>query len=366
MNGLYKSLPKAFIAILITFLVATVSQSLQAENINENNTHKAVIITYTRIDDSSEGINEQAFNMHVKELQRKEYSILPIPEIIKKIRKNEILPNKTVGIFVNGNHRPTLNHAIENLSVNNIPFTIIYTPSLINEMNNDNIKKTSWEDIEAFESNRNIDFALKPEIKLEDINNIEDIRKGINKARLLSRMNTKIETNILIYPHEMTSQKLKQEAFNMKFDAAFGYDKGALHFKSDIYDAPQFIINANYSDVEHFQMILNALPLSIGDIIPENSALNKLPEHIGFTILDSKNKELYDLKCTLKGAEIKQEILGTARVEIRAEIPQSLEQTTLNCMMPAYSKNGEEPQWHWFSRLFTILPLPESETEAQD
>src|SRR3546814_16104016 len=68
----------------------------------------------------------------------------------------------------------------------------------------------------------------------------------------------------------------------MGYDAAFGQQSGVAHAKHDLYWLPRFPMNEHYGSVDRMLMAVNALPLPVSDIAPDD-VLIKLgqPEKIG-------------------------------------------------------------------------------------
>ncbi len=116
-------------------------------------------------------------------------------------------------------------------------------------------------------------------------------------------------------------------------------------------------MNERYGDIGRFKTAVNALPLPVSEITPENIYLNENnttdnPPAIGFT-LSGKIARINELSCFLSHeGKARVESIGDVRFEIRVETPFPAGRTRLNCTLPGAGKYAG--RWHWFGQMYYL------------
>ena len=87
----------------------------------------AVIFVYHRFgeeDHHQTSIAVEQFDQHIAELATAKYTVLPIPEILAKLKSGTALPEKTIGITIDDAFRSVYEIAYPKLREHNLPFTL--------------------------------------------------------------------------------------------------------------------------------------------------------------------------------------------------------------------------------------------------
>nr|MBC8241481.1 hypothetical protein [Alphaproteobacteria bacterium] len=87
--------PRLILLLVLMSLILPVSASYAGES--------AVVLMYHRFGDSrypTTSIQLAQFEAHIAELKSGPYTVLPVPEILRRLRVGEDLPDRTVGITI--------------------------------------------------------------------------------------------------------------------------------------------------------------------------------------------------------------------------------------------------------------------------
>ena len=89
----------------------------------------AVILMYHRFGETqfpSTNIRLEQLNAHINELKRGPYTVLPVAEIVSRIKSGKPLPDRTVGITVDDGFKSVYEEAWPRFEKANLPFTVFY------------------------------------------------------------------------------------------------------------------------------------------------------------------------------------------------------------------------------------------------
>ena len=107
----------------------------------------AVVVMYHRFGESaypSTNIKLEQFEGHLRELSKPEYSVLPIPEIVSRLKSGSPLPDRTVGISIDDAFLSVYQKAFPRLKKMGLPFTLFVATRPIDQ----NLKGyMSWDQI---------------------------------------------------------------------------------------------------------------------------------------------------------------------------------------------------------------------------
>lgn len=328
--------------VLCLFPVRATAQAIPADN------SSAVILAYHRIGEDSRpetSLRLDQFKAHIEELARGEYTVLPLPEILQKVRAFESLPEKTVAITLQGAYKSALDKAAPLLLARDMPFTIIYAGE---NSDRGDPQYAGWSDLKRLASHDLVSLAVLPSVNARIYDKEEaEMRRYINKARQRHREEFGAEPIIFVYPFGEYTSGFKNLARQAGFSAALSLNSGALYAGSDFMTIPRFSLTENFGTLERLRLIARALPLPASDIEPHNPVISEDQPLIGFTL----DKTLVEnqsgkLRCFISGqAPPHIEKIGP-RIEIRPVQDITDERTRVNCTLPA----GENT-WRWWGML---------------
>jgi peptidoglycan/xylan/chitin deacetylase (PgdA/CDA1 family) len=336
-----------FIAVFVVFSVILGFNANTIVNADEVKS-SAVIIVYHRFGESafaSTNIRMEQFKAHIAELQKKQYNVIPIPEIIKKLNSGEKLPERTVGLSIDDAHRSVYEKAWPLLREAKMPFTLFIATDVVDRQATGYM---NWNEIRKLKAaGVSIGNQTKSHKHLPFIS-IEDTKVEVDKAnsRILSELGSR--PDLFAYPYGEYNLPVREIIVNRGFKAAFTQSSGALNANFDKFSLPRFALNERYGGIDRFRLITNALPLPVSDILPRDPLILENPPAFGFTVSDTVGS-LGRLACfsSIEG-EVRLERLGR-RIEARFNSMLPRGRSRVNCTMP-----GPEKRWRWFGVQFLV------------
>jgi len=309
----------------------------------------AVVIMYHRFGESeypSTNTKLEQLDEHIAELTSGAYTVLPVAEIIEKIRQGIALPERTVGITIDDAYRSIYTQAWPKFRDAGLPITVFVATA---QVDNGSSKNLTWDQIREMTDSGLVSIGHHSVTHLHmasasqerNINEIENafqrFEKELGKRPVL-----------LAYPYGEASLDVIKLVRNARLEAAFGQHSGVIGGIGDMFYLPRFAMNEKYGDLARFRMALNARALHVSDSTPSEHLIGERnPPAIGFT-LKSKSIDTSGLACfTSHDGKAKLEHLGPARIEVRVSRPFPKGRSRLNCTL-----RGRDGRWHWLGRQF--------------
>lgn len=328
-------------ALFISLIMSSLCNSALAAS-------SAVILMYHRFAESdypTTNIDLENFEAHLAELKTAAYTVLPVSEIIKKLKAGQELPDRTVGITMDDAYRSIYTEAWPRLKAAGFPFTVFISTGHVDHGSS---RHLTWDQIREMQA-AGVDFGHHTVSHLHMPQaNSDKIKQEIDTAKERFQKELGIAPQLFAYPYGETSQETLTIVKNSGFVAAFGQHSGVIDTQSNTYYMPRFGLNEKFGGIERFRLIVNALSLPVQDMTPTDPLIDEEnPPAIGFTVTEDA-QNLDQLSCFLshEGQRADIAILGP-RVEIRAKSPMPVGRTRLNCTMP--TKQG---RWRWYGHQF--------------
>lgn len=309
----------------------------------------AVVFVYQRIGEDSmprSSISNDQFRAHINELKAGGYKVLPLPKIIEAIRAGEPLPQNTVAITFDGAYTSTLNNALPVLKDAGLPYTVF----VATDMADGAPSHAGWDQLKSLNRDGLASFGIMPSAYAHMVGQTPAQNAAlVNKAMTRFKQEMGEEPLFFAYPYGEYSAAVKKLLGDYAFKAAFALQSGVLHGKSDFLALPRFIMTDNYGDLDRFRLTANALPLPVGDVIPEDMVLKENPPMVGFTVTPELGS-LSKLSCFASGiGKLELARPGSGRIEIRLTDPLQERRTRINCTLPDNTVIPGRPQsWRWF------------------
>jgi peptidoglycan/xylan/chitin deacetylase (PgdA/CDA1 family) len=338
-------LPRALLAFILSIvaLAGTAGSTWAAQS--------AVVFMYHRFGENSyptTNIRLDQFDAHLEQLANGRYTVLPVPEILRRTRAGEALPDRTIGITIDDAYLSVYQHAWPRLRAAGLPFTLFVATDPIDRgiggyMN--------WAQIrELAEAGVTIgsQTATHPHMPAVPMARSRDELR-ISNERFTAELGAM--PRLFAYPYGETSTALMALVRDTGFDAAFGQHSGVVHAGEDRYYLPRFALNEQFGDRARFVLGAGALPLPVTDVTPADPLLRSGLPAFGFTV-DETVGDLAGLACYASGqGRARLERLGDRRIEVRLEEALPNGRARINCTMP-----GPENRWRWYGRQFYVMP----------
>jgi peptidoglycan/xylan/chitin deacetylase (PgdA/CDA1 family) len=331
-----------FILVLYLFIFSEIALAASS----------SVIIMYHRFGESeypSTNIRLEQLDAHIKELKSGPYTVLPVIDIIEKLKAKESLPDRTVGITIDDAYRSTYTEAWPRLKAAGLPFTVFISTAHVDNGSN---RHLTWDLIREMHAT-GVDFGHHTVSHLHMPQaSTTTIEQELIIANQRFEKELDLKPKLFAYPYGEASSTVQNIIKSNGFTAAFGQHSGVVDIAGDFSYLPRFSLNEKFSSMSRFRIIANALSIPVQDMTPNDPVINiNNPPAIGFTVsgeLGSLNADLSRMSCFLshddRGTQLS--ILGP-RIEIRSQKPMPIGRTRLNCTMP--SKQG---RWRWFGYQF--------------
>jgi len=279
-----------------------------------------VVISYESF--NNKDFNIKTINDHINILTKNKYFIFSTNNIINLLNNSESLPDYSVAIVISSNNKQIIDSIWPILSKASLAFTLFIDPYLINR------DKTymSWDDINILKNN-GIEIGIRSSSK-NIINNMNLYKNKLN-----------IDPVSYLYKEGIWSKKVIEILANNNIKIAFTDNSGPISKNMEKYKLSRFNVSGKFSNTERLKTVLDALPLEVTDILPQENTIIDNPPLYGFTLTDEKNIPQCYTNNKNKADVI---IINKNRVEVRTKFF-SGSKARINCV----SKNANNRLlWH--------------------
>ncbi len=310
----------------------------------------AVVVMYHRFGDDrypTTNIRLQQFEAHLSELKSGKYAILPLPEIIRRLRHGDALPDRTVGITVDDAFLTVYENAWPRFRDAGIPFTLFASTEPIDQGKPDYM---TWDQVrEMVEGGVTIGHHSAAHLSFVRIGP-QGVEEQIRKAS--ARLKTELGQvpEIIAYPYGEVGAAEQAIVKDAGFAAAFGQHSGAFDTSADFLYLPRFAFNETLGNIKRFKLAVNTLPLPVTDLTPADPRIGvENPLLLGFTVMEGiKNLGAINCFASHEG-KVETIRLGESRIEVRLTKPLPRGRSRVNCTLPAGGG-----RWRWFGRQFFV------------
>jgi peptidoglycan/xylan/chitin deacetylase (PgdA/CDA1 family) len=307
----------------------------------------AVILMYHRFGESGHAQTNttiEQFEWHLTELKNSKYTVLPIPEILRKLKAGTSLPERTIGISIDDAFLSVFTEAFPRLKQHGLPFTLFIATQPVDRKLRDYM---NWDQVrELRDAGVTIGSQTHTHLHMAR-RGPTDSRKDVEAAneRFVEELGQ--APKLMAYPYGEAGLASMTVVRDLGFEFAFGQHSGVLHKNSPPYFLPRFAFNEIYGSEARFRLVSNALPLPVHEVAPRDPIVAENPPAFGFTI-DSSITELSQLNCYhSQQGKVVLERLGSHRIEVRFPRAFDTGRSRLNCTLP-----GPENRWRWYGRQF--------------
>lgn len=318
----------------------------------------AVVFMYHRFGENaypSTNIRLSQFEDHIAELRSGKYAVLPVPDIVARLRAKQPLPDRAIGLTVDDAFLTVYTEAWPRLRAAGLPFTLFVSTDPVD---NRTVGMMSWDQIrELARAGVTIGAHSASHLHMPDRDAATN-RAEIEKSNARFKAELGAVPALFAYPFGEMSRAIGTLVAEVGgYVAAFGQHSGVIHTTSNILYLPRFALNEHYGNLDRFRLASNALPLPVTDLTPADPLLSARnnPPAVGFTADDDVARRIGQLACYASHeGRARVERLGERRIEVRMAKPFPPGRGRLNCTMP-----GPENRWRWFGLQFYV-PKPSS------
>ena len=311
----------------------------------------ASILMYHRFgeqDYPSTNIRMEQFREHLEELKKDKYTVLPLGEIVDKLKSGAVLPDRSVAITIDDAYLSVYENAWPLLKEAGFPFTIFVSTDNLDQkmpafMNWAQLKEMA--DQGVYVGHHTASHAHLPRLSADKL------KEEIERASESFKKNLGFVPGLFAYPYGEYGSDIKDYIERAGFKAAFGQQSGVAYAQHDLFALPRFALNENYGSIGRLRLAANAMPLRVRNIMPTDNILRQNPPAFGFSLAEDypNLKQLSCYSSNQSGGTVPNQRLGQDRIEIRLTKAYAPGRGRINCTLP-----GPEGRYRWFGTLFYI------------
>ncbi len=313
----------------------------------------AVILIYHRFGDErypATNIRVDQFDAHIAEFTSGKYHVLPLSEIISAFASGKPLPDRAVAITIDDAFRSVYDVAWPRLRKAKLPFTLFVATRPVEQGLPDFM---TWDQIrELRDGGATIGAHSDTHLHMADQTAATNRAEIAKSTEILEReLGTK--PTLFAYPFGEASAAVMAVVKKSGYQAAFGQQSGVADRSLPRFYLPRFPLNETYGTLERLRVALNALPLTVEDVTPQDPLVrpDANPPVFGFTLGKSVG-DASRLTCyNSSGGQMQVQHIGPRRIEIRFSDPFPKGRSRVNCTLP-----GPGGRWQWYGTQFYVKP----------
>ncbi|UTF61642.1 polysaccharide deacetylase family protein [Gilvimarinus sp. DA14] len=245
----------------------------------------AVILQYHHISETTPAATStkpELFAQHLEYLDKRNFTVLALPELLKRLRNGEALNEKVAAITFDDGYDSVFRTALPLLKKYDYPFTVFVNSALVGSSG-----YASWEQLKLMQDSgatiANHTATHPHMVRLE---------KGETQKQWRERMRDEIESSqqiieealggsekYLAYPYGEYSAPLLALVEGMGY-VGFAQHSGAVGPDSDFLALPRFPMGSSYGNMDTFPDKVMSQPLPLANRILRDDSNNKLDEPI--------------------------------------------------------------------------------------
>ena len=286
------------------------------------------------------------FEAQIAELKRGGYTVMAVPEILRKLAAGKALPEFAVGITVDDAYESVITQAWPRLKAAGFPMTVFVATDPIDKGFRDYM---TWDQLRTLvQAGVTIGAHTASHLHMADASaerNWDEIARS--NARFKAELGFIPE--IFAYPYGEMSLAVRGEVKATGYKFAFGQHSGVIYAGADFFDLPRFAMNEHYGEIAKFRERAQALPLPVKEFAPADPLVTKNPPDIEFA-LDETIAGAGKLACFGGDGETLTMTRDDGRIAVKLPGPLPAGRFRLSCTMPAGGG-----RFRWFGAPFYVV-----------
>lgn len=322
--------------------------------------NSAVILQYHFVAEDTPpvtSVTPQRFRAHLQHLEEHDFRILPLPELIDRLRAGEPLPPRAAAITFDDGYISVYANAFPMLRERDWPFTVF-----VNSAAHDAPGQTyaSWDQLREMQNhgatiaNHSVSHAYLARASALEEESEADFRARMEReiAAAEARIEEKLGVShrLFAYPYGEYDDRIREWIAEHDY-VGIGQHSGAVWSGSDFAALPRFPFSGGYAEMESFADKIRMAPLPVLDPedLPDPTRATTEPRPQLTMRVATGGIRPREIACyaTAQGRiETTIEPLDDASVRVETRAPEPLRpgRTRYNCTAPR-SDGG----WAWFS-----------------
>lgn len=327
----------------------------------------AIILQYHHVSETtpkSTSITPAQFEVHLKYLEEQSFNVVPLSQIMEKIKNKQLLKDKTVAITFDDAYIDILTHAVPLLNQLNYPYTIFVNPGIISRHSINKGKSPSylsWAQLKALADKDVIianhgfehDSITRITSNLTQAQWLTKQTELLLKAEDIIKDKTGKSWRYYAYPYGEYSPAIQNWAKENNF-IAFSQQSGAIGLGTDLTSVPRFPASMPHDKISDLRDKLNSLPFTIQLQGKEAETIVQYKQisSVTFTI-EADDFYTSGLNCYISGLG-KQKIQwqgdSSFTINFNGDLPTG--RVRCNCTAASISKPG---RYYWYSKPWFVL-----------
>ena len=299
------------------------------------------------------------FRAHLEALRAGAYTVLPLGEIVARLRRGEPLPERCVAITVDDAFRSFLSGAVPLLRQYGYPATLFINSGEVggpDYLDWGELRQLAENGVEIGNHSAAHGYLL-------------DRRRGESAAAWRQRVAADIRAaqeqlaarlgrvpRLFAYPYGEFSRELIEVVRELGFEAAVGQQSGVIGRGQDLFALPRFPVGGEYSSLQAFRDRLRFRPLPLQVLAPADTLVGTGNPPLWRVAIADGAIEPRTLRCYVPGqppAAVTVSDAAAGIYEVKAVAP-------LTGRRSKYTLTASDARgnWYWFSQLWVRLPEP--------
>ena len=314
----------------------------------------ASVFVYHRFGDSrysSTNIEISVFKQQLEYLKQNHYIVLPLGEIVDRLKRDEELPDKCVAITVDDGYLTFMTGAMPLLKQYGFPATLFVNTDSVggnSYLSWRQLRQLQQEGVEIGNHSASHPYFVSNEVA-EPLTWFANSVADITKAQDAFSDHLGFKPQLFAYPYGEYSPQLERLIEELGFKAAVAQQSGALTKELSFYSLPRFPMGGAFATFNGFKNKLAMLPMPVTVQQPKGPVVHgQNPPELTF-ILQSQDINLNSLRCYVQG----QDPVAVEKVDgdlFRVVAKQPLAGRRNKYTLTAQSRDGRS--WYWFSHLW--------------
>lgn len=324
--------------------------------------NNAVVLMYHRFGENkypSTNVRVEQFIEQLNYLEKHDYQVWPLVQIIEYLQTGKKIPDKVVGISIDDAYASVYQVAYPILKRRGLPFTLfVATDPVDSELTN----YMSWEQVRELALNGvTIGNHSRSHAHLVGRNPAESFNDWLNRvsaeityAEKRIEQKTGVKPRLFAYPYGEFNMPLNEALKKMNY-VAFGQQSGAIGEFNNFGFLPRFPVSEQYADIKELGVKLSSLSMPVQEVLPQEvvtkSAMPVLRVRLA---IKPENKE--ELQCYISGQ-------GKGVVHwrddsefiVKAIAPIKTRRSRYNCTL----RDVKSGRYFWYSHLWIRTEIPE-------
>ncbi|MFA5699728.1 MAG: polysaccharide deacetylase family protein [Desulfuromonas sp.] len=334
----------------------------------EDTQNYATIFVYHRFGDErypSTNISVELFEQHLRYLRDNAYTVLPVSEIVARLRRGEALPPRCVGLSADDAYASVLSGAVPLLDAYKMPMTLFVNPGSIG-----GDSYLTWEQLRQLDAKDNIEIGNHSDRHPYFVSMAQhgsaawrkQAHADIANAQQAFVKHLGYSPQLFAYPYGEFSPELMELVKEMGFIGALGQQSGPAGSTSPLFALPRFPMGGIYVGMERLRSNLSMAALDIDILRPETGLLasaDPAPELV-FKI-NNPHLQISTMKCYIQGQEpVRPQVVDAQERIYKVQATAPLQGRRNKYTLTAQDTDN---RWYWFSQPWVQPEIEETYQE---